>query len=82
MDVVDRGGVLVPDADNELSFSLKGPAQIVATDAGDATSHIPFYSTTLPAFHGKASAIVRRTGPGPVTLTVKAKGLRAATIGL
>ena len=82
VDVVDRGGVLVPDADNELSFSLKGPAQIVATDAGDATSHIPFYSTTLPAFHGKASAIVRRTGPGPVTLTVKAKGLRAATIGL
>ena len=81
-DILDRRGTLVPDAANELSFSVKGPAVILGTNAGDATSHVPFYSTTLPAFHGKASAIVRRTGAGAVTVTVKAKGLKTATIGL
>ena len=82
VDVLDKAGTLVPDADNELSFSVKGPAVILATDAGDPTSHRSFSSTALPAFHGKASAIVRRTGPGPVTVTVKAKGIRSATLGL
>ncbi len=75
VDVVDSRGNLVPDASNPLTFSVSGPAVLVATDAGDPTSHIPFYSPTLPAFHGKASAIVRRTGEGPVTVTVRAPGL-------
>ena len=82
VDVLDKKGTLVPDADNLVSFSVKGAAVILATDAGDPTSHVPFYSTELPAFHGKASAILRRTGPGPVTVTVKAKGLKTATVGL
>jgi len=82
VDVLDRKGILVPDAAQELTFTVKGPAEILATDAGDATSHIPFYSHALPAFHGKASAIVRRTGEGPVTITVKAHGLKAASLQL
>ena len=81
-DVLDRKGTLVPDAAQELSFTVKGPAEILATDAGDATSHVPFYSHTLPAFHGKASAILRRTGEGLVTVTVKARGLHSATLQL
>ena len=81
-DIVDRKGTLVPDAADELTFSVKGPAVVLATDAGDPTSHVPFYSATLPAFHGKASAIIRRMGPGPVSVTVKARGLKSATIGL
>jgi len=82
VDVVDRSGVLVPDAADEVTFSVKGPAEIVATDAGDATSHVPFYSHTLPAFYGKASVIVRRTGPGPVTVTAKARNLKSSQISL
>jgi beta-galactosidase len=77
-DILDKNGNPVPDASNELSFSVKGPMEIVATDAGDPTSHIPFYSTSLPAFHGKASVIFRRTGSGSVTVTVSAKGLKTA----
>ena len=81
-DVLDKAGNPVPDAANELTFSVKGPAVIVATDAGDPTSHVPFYSHTLPAFHGKASVILRRTGDGPVTVTVKGKGLKTGSISL
>jgi len=80
VDVLDKAGTLVPNADNLLSFTVKGPATLIATDAGDPTSHVPFWSPELPAFHGKASAILRRTGPGSVTVTVKAKGLKAAKV--
>ena len=80
--ILDRSGTLVPDASDVLSFSVTGPAVLVGTDAGDPTSHVPFYSTSLPAFHGKASAIVRRTGKGPVKLVCKSKGLKTTKITL
>ena len=76
--VQDKEGNLVPDADNKLSFSLKGPGAIVATDAGDPTSHVPFSSTEIRAFHGLASVIVRRTGEGVITLSVSGDGLKSA----
>ncbi len=76
----DNDGTLVPDADNLLIFNVKGPAFLVATDAGDPTSHTPFRSPELRAFHGLASAIVRRTGPGAVTVTVNSDGLKTAKI--
>ena len=82
VDVADREGNLVPDADHLLTFSVKGPAQLVATDAGDPTSHVPFYSHELPAFAGKASVIIRRTGNGPVTVQASSKGLKKAKITL
>lgn len=82
VDILDARGTLVPDAADTLTFSVSGPAVLVATDAGDPTSHIPFYSPTLPAFHGKASAIVRRTGEGPVTVSVRAPGLGKARMVL
>ena len=82
VDILDRSGTLVPDASDVLSFSVTGPAVLVGTDAGDPTSHVPFYSPDIPAFHGKASAIVKRTGTGPVTVTVKGKGFRNAVITL
>lgn len=81
-DILDNDGTLVPDACPEVNFSVKGPGVVLATDAGDPTSHVPFYSPTLPAFNGKASAIVRRTGQGPITVTVKGKGLKPAKIVL
>jgi beta-galactosidase len=74
--------VLCPDADNSLAFSVKGPAVLLANDAGDPTSHVPFYSTSLPAFHGKASAIIRRTGPGQITVSAKSSGIKTATLVL
>jgi len=79
-DITDKAGILAPDADNLLTFGVEGPAVILATDAGDPTSHVPFFSKQLPAFHGKASAILRRTGEGPIKVNVSAEGLKSASI--
>ena len=78
--VLDKDGVVAPDADNLLSFKVKGPGVLVATDAGDPTCHTPFHSPEIQAFHGLCSAIVRRTGPGEITVSVSAKGLNDSKI--
>ena len=82
VEVADKEGRMVPDANNDLEFSISGPGKIVACDAGDPTSHIPFYSTKLPAFNGLCSVIVERTGPGKISLKAKSKGLKSATINI
>jgi beta-galactosidase len=78
--LLDKDDILVPDADNLLSFKVKGPGELVATDAGDPTCHTPFHSSEINAFHGLCSAIVRRNGPGEITVSVSAKGLPASKI--
>ena len=80
--ILDKAGLVVPDADNLLSFKVKGPGELVATDAGDPTCHTPFHSAEINAFHGLCSAIVRRTGPGEITVSVSAKGLTSSKITL
>lgn len=73
--VEDASGTLVPDAHNKVEFSVSGPAEIVATDAGDPTSHAPFRSPSVDVFYGRASAVVRRVGAGFVTVRAESDGL-------
>ncbi|KAH7067731.1 glycoside hydrolase superfamily [Paraphoma chrysanthemicola] len=62
--VVDEAGNSVPQATNEIAFSVaSGPGVIVSTDNGDPTDMTPFPSLTRKAFSGLALAIVR-TEPG------------------
>ena len=78
--VTDRDGTPVPRSTNALKFSVTGPAEIVATDNGDATSHVSFQSPECKAFDGKCLVILRpRAGaPGVVTLHAEADGLQGA----
>ena len=80
--VLDADGVLVPDACNNIAFSLSGPAEIVATDAGDPTSHASFRAPAVDAFNGLASVIVRRTGKGKITVKAGSNGLKPASVTL
>src|SRR5262245_23045658 len=78
-DVVDAHGVVVPDADNELSFSVRG-GRFAGADNGREESAENYKSPDRSAFNGKALAIVQSTDhPGPITVTVTSPGLRPAT---
>jgi beta-galactosidase len=57
--VVDAKGVLVPRADNEISFEMEGRGEIVATDNGDPADLRSFGSRERKAFNGMALVIVR-----------------------
>jgi beta-galactosidase len=80
--VADKDGLMAPRAMNNLRLSIKGPAEIVATGNGDATSHASFQSKEPNAFNGLCLAIVRAKNGDPGKITVKAEsdGLTAATL--
>jgi beta-galactosidase len=81
--VVDKDGHLCPDADNELSFTVTGAGKYKVVANGDAASLEIFHAPHMKAFKGMLVATVESTEvPGKINLTVKAKGLKAATIGI
>ncbi len=80
--IADKDGNLVPTASDKIKFTISGAGEIAAVDAGDATCHTPFHSDEIKAFGGLASVIVRRTGPGAITLKAESDGLEACEIEL
>jgi len=76
-EVCDAEGLVHPLSDNQVTFSLEGPGEIMATDNGDPTCMTPFPSHSRAAFHGLVLAIVRAEPGNPGTL-----GIHAASEGL
>lgn len=77
-EVVDRNGNLVPDATNELMFSVSGDGELLAMGNDDATDPRGYSHPNRKAHHGRAMAVVKTNGKA--TLTVTAKGLKKSTI--
>jgi beta-galactosidase len=78
-DVVDAHGVVVPDADNELTFDVRG-GRLAGADNGQEESAENYKSPNRAAFNGKALAIVQSGDrSGPITVAVTSPGLRPAT---
>lgn len=82
--VVDSQGRVVPRSKNHLKFSVTGPAEIIATDNGDATRLLPFQLSERDAYNGLALVILRSQymKQGKVVLTVESKGLPKQKIAL
>ncbi|KAH6642815.1 beta-galactosidase [Boeremia exigua] len=81
--VVDANGDTIPQADNEITFSVtSGPGEIVSTDNGDPRDGTPFPSKTRKAFSGLALAIVRAGAgsSGEIVIEAKAEGLTVGTV--
>jgi beta-galactosidase len=77
-DVVDAHGVVVPSADDQLTFTVGG-GRLVGTDNGREESAENYKSPTRRAFNGKALAIVQSSGhAGPITVSVSGPGLQPA----
>ncbi|MFJ8591883.1 glycoside hydrolase family 2 TIM barrel-domain containing protein [Streptomyces sp. NPDC093598] len=78
-EVVDRRGVVVPDAEHLLSFEAAG-GSLAGLDNGRQESAERYQASTRTAFHGKALAIVRSgTRAGALKVTARADGLRPGT---
>jgi len=74
---------VVPTADDALSFTVSGPAQIIGLGNGNPTSTEPDKGSTRKAFNGLAQAIVQGTGQsGAVRVTVSGAGLASAAVDL
>jgi beta-galactosidase len=81
VEVVDAKAVIVPAASNEITFSVEGPAAIIALDNGDPASHESYQGVKRSAFRSRALAIVRATAAtGRITITARAEGLAAGSV--
>ena len=77
VEVVDANGQPHPNAEHQVTFTLKGPGTVAAVGSGDMTSEEPYQGNQRKLFHGKALVVVRtsRTA-GALTLTASAPGLK------
>jgi beta-galactosidase len=82
--VVDKDGGLSPRAQDRVRFTVEGPADLVATDNGDATSFASFQARDKAAFNGLVLGIVRTRAGAGGTITVRADGagLKGAVVTL
>jgi beta-galactosidase len=80
--ISDRDGLTVPRTNNAVTFSVSGPADLIATDNGDATSLVSFQSPQRAAFNGLVLAIVRtRPGQGGrIVVKASSEGLSSAAV--
>jgi beta-galactosidase len=77
--VVDKEGLMVPKSNQEISFSIDGPGEIVATGNGNSVDHRSFLSKTRNAYNGMCLVIVRSIEgeTGAITLRAKSDGLES-----
>ncbi len=79
--VLDSAGRVVPVADDEVTFSVSGPAQVAGVGNGNPSDLAPDRAGKRRAFNGHCLAVVQSVDgkPGAVTLTATAAGLPMAT---
>lgn len=84
VDVQDKDGLTVPRSHNLVELSVTGPAEIVATDNGDATSHRLFSSHEREVYNGLCLVILKASPgkKGEVVLKAVSKGLLSAQVKL
>jgi beta-galactosidase len=81
--VTDKRGLLVPDAPNLVSFSVKGQAKIIGVGNGDPSSHeadqYPEGNWKRSLFNGHCQLILQAgTDPGTVIIRATADGMASA----
>ena len=80
--VADKNGLMVPEANNKVTFSIDGPGEIVATDNGDPASLVAFSSKEREAYFGLVLAIVRfeKGKVGTIKITASSAGLKTGIV--
>lgn len=81
VNILDKDGSLVPDADTQINVSVTGSANFKGICNGDATSIEVFTQPTMKAFHGQLVIGIQSNGKqGDAIVKVSGKGLKPATV--
>jgi beta-galactosidase len=81
--VVDAHGVVVPNSDNLISFTVRGPGLVAAVDNGDNASHEPFQANKRSAYQGRCIAFIRaQANHGSIVVTASSPGLSSGAVSL
>ena len=78
VEVVDRNGVVCPDAEVDLTFAVSGAGTLLAAGNANLEDTGSYADAVHSTWKGRAIAVVRSNGKkGKCTLTVSAPGLRS-----
>ena len=81
VNILDKDGILVPDAGNSIQVGVTGAADFKGICNGDATSTEVFTKPTMKTFHGQLVIGIQSNGKqGDATIKVTGKGLKPATL--
>lgn len=81
VEVVDAKGRAVPTAQNMITFSISGPAEIIGVGNGNPTCHEADKASQRSLFNGLAQVIIQSAeASGEVVLTATTPGLKPAKI--
>lgn len=78
---MDREGVPVFRDSSKVTFTVTGPAEIIAVDNGDLSSSESYAAHGMHMYRGCVSTVIRLTGEaGRVVLSAHAEGMRPAQL--
>ena len=81
VEIVDPLGAVVRYAENEVSFDVDGPGDLIAVGTANPTSEQSYAGDRRKAYEGRLMAVVRSTGVGgEIRLTAAAEGLVGAEV--
>jgi beta-galactosidase len=80
--VTDNEGVIVPGANNEVTFQISGPGVVAAVDNADNASHEAFQRSSRQAYQGSCIAVIRATAAGRITVNASSAGLTAGSVAI
>lgn len=81
VEIVDAEGRVVPNADNKVTFTLRGPGKLIGVGNGDPSCHEADKGDSRSAFNGLAQAIVQSTHqPGVIEFRAESSRLKPFTI--
>ncbi|KAI1427109.1 glycoside hydrolase family 2 protein [Xylaria sp. FL1777] len=82
--VVDTNGDIVPQASNNVTFSISGPGRIVSTDNGNPSDFTVFPSPSRKAFSGLVLSIVQvdAGASGNIVVSANSPGLPSTSVTL
>lgn len=77
MRITDMDGAVVPTADNELHFEVRGAGEFLGTGNGNPGSHERDKVPVRRAFNGLCQLLVKATEPGRIEITASSAGIKS-----
>lgn len=83
VEIQDANGVIEPNADNRIEFSIEGEGTILATSSANLQDCEPYVNTSRKAWKGQAFVVVKSTkNAGKIILNATSPGLKSSKITL
>jgi beta-galactosidase len=81
IEIIDKNGIIQPNAANNLQFKIEGPGVIAGVDNADLKDTARYVGNSRKAWKGRALVVIKSThSAGDIKLTVSSPGLAEAAL--